>query len=73
MHIPPHSEFLEWKGRRAWVRVPAPAETRQFGEVMHVFLVSPSPHDCQLAIQLDTGAVHKVRVSDKGKLWDLAG
>ena len=73
MQLLAHTEFLKWKGRRAWIQVSAPAETRQFGQVMHVFLVSPSPHDCQLAIQLDTGAVHRVRASDKGKLWDLAG
>jgi hypothetical protein len=39
---------------------------------MHVFYPVAADVDVVLAIQLEDATVHKVRVSDKGTLWDLA-
>jgi hypothetical protein len=64
--------YLDWKGRRVWMLRPAPASTRAFGEIMHVFIGARTPQEVELAIELDDGSTHTVRQSEKGRLWDLA-
>ena len=66
-------QLLRWKGYRVWLRLSAVNSTRQFGEIIHVFILSKTPGDHDLAIQLEDGSVHKVHASDKGTLWDMAG
>jgi hypothetical protein len=68
----PSGEFFKWKGHRVWLRLPAPTSTRQFGEVMHVFVGATRLEDVDMAIELEDGTIHKVRASEKGTTWDLA-
>ena len=66
-------QLLQWKGYRVWLRLSAVTSTRQFGEIIHVFILSETPGQHDLAIQLEDGSVHRVRASDRGTLWDIAG
>jgi hypothetical protein len=65
-------QLLQWKGYRVWLRLPAAPSTRQFGEIIHVFILSETREDHDLAIQLEDGSMHRVHASDKGTLWDMA-
>lgn len=64
--------YLDWKGRRVWVLRPAPASTRAFGEIMHVFIGAKTSEAVEFAIELDDGGTQTVRASEKGRLWDFA-
>ena len=64
-------QLLQWKGYRVWLRLSAVTSTRQFGEIIHVFILSETPGGHDLAIELEDGSVHEVHASDRGILWDI--